>query len=168
MALLPGERAGKVCTVSAGAISLEAALYVRPGENLSPPILPDPSPGVRYHAIRRDGDREAHCLSCEIRAVRGADLAAAVDDLLRALSAHAALAGAVLQTRVVRLCEPLVPDVLLVGGIARALRSADLGVSFGPSWTPVSGASVCVGASGREREIERIFREHCGWQPILF
>lgn len=168
MALLPGERAGKVCTVSVGAISVEATLYVRPGENLPPPILPDPSPGVRYHAIRRNGDRGAHRLYCEMRAVSEAVLAAAVDDLLRALSAHAALAGAVLETRVVRLCEPLVPDALLVGGIARALRSAGLGVSFGPSWTPASGASVCVGASGREREIERFFREHCGWQPILF
>lgn len=145
---------------------MEAALYVRPGENLSPPILPGPSPRVRYHAIRRDGDREAHRLSCEIRAVRGADLAAAVDDLLRALSAHAALAGAVLQTRVVRLCEPLVPDVLLVGRTARDLRSAGIRVSFAPSWTPASGASVCVGASGREREIERIFREHPAWQPV--
>jgi len=89
-----------------------------------------------------------------------------VDELLRAISDHAALAGAVLETRVVRLCEPRVPDALLVGRLARDLRSAGLGVSFGPSWTPAPEAAVCVGASGLEREIERFFREHPVWQPV--
>ncbi|MDP9455524.1 MAG: hypothetical protein CYG60_01200 [Actinobacteria bacterium] len=116
-----------------------------------------------------DGDDEAYRLSCEVRAVCPGDLAAAVDGLLRAVSAHAALAGAVLETRVVRLREPLVPDALLVGRLARDLRrrSSGLGVCFGPSWNPPpAGAAVCVGARGREREIERLLREHPAWQPV--
>ena len=148
---------------------MEAVLSGRPGDPLPPPILPDPGPDVRLHALREDGDGEAHHLSCEVRAVRPGDLAAAVDGLLRALSAHAALVQAVLETRVVRLREPLLPDAVLVGRLARDLRrSSGLGVSFGPSWHPAPDAAVCVGARGREREIEHFLREHPAWQPVPF
>lgn len=169
MALLPGERAGKICTVSAGSVSVEASFRGRRGEDLPPPILPDPGPDARYHEIRQDGEGGAHRLLCEAQATRPAALAAAVDGLLRALSAHAGLVEAVFETRVVRLGETLVPDALLVGRLARDLRrrSPGLGVSFGPSWTPApQGAEVCVGARGREREIERFLRESPAWQPV--
>ena len=166
--MLPEEPAGRICTALAGAVSLEAALSARPGRDLPAPILPDPGPGVRYRAIREDRDGGAQLrLSCEVRAVRPADLAAAVDGLLRALSAHAGLVEAVLETRLVRLRERVVPDALLVGRLARALRSSGLRVSFGPSWEPAPAeAAVCVGARGREREIELLLREHPAWQPV--
>ena len=163
MALLPGERAGKICTICAGSVSVEATLRARPGENLPPPTLPDPN-AARYHALREDRDGGAYGLFCEVRALRRGDMAVAVDKLLRAISAHAALAGAVLESRVVRLGEPVVPDALLMGRLARDLRSAGLGVSFGPSWEPAPEAAIRVGASGREREIRRFFRESPAWQ----
>lgn len=99
--------------------------------------------------------------------MRPGDLAAAVDGLLRALSTHAALSQAVLEARVVRLREPLVPDAVLLGTLARDLsRISGLGVSFGPSWHPAPEASVCVGAFGLEREIEHLLREHPAWQLV--
>lgn len=134
---------------------------------MPPPTLPDPGPGARYHALRHEADGEERGISCELRATRTADLAVAVDGLLRALSAYAALAGTVFEARAVRLSEPLVPDALLVGRLARHLSSCGLEVSFGRSPAPVpDGAAVCVGASGRERQVLRFLREHPAWQPI--
>ena len=168
MALLSGERAGKICTVSAGAVAIEAMFYARPGDGLPPTFLPDPGPGTRCQALREDGEAGARRLSCELRAPRPADLAAAVDGFLRALSAHAALAGAVLETRAERLGGPLVPDAVLLGRLARDLRGASgIGVSFGPSWEPAPArAAVCVGVRGREREITHLLREHPAWYPV--
>lgn len=169
MAILPGERAGKICTVTAGSVSVDAALRARPGDALAPPVLPNPGPSAVYHAVREDRDGGVLRIFCEVRATHPDDLAAAVGGLLRALSAHAACAEAALEARAVRLCEPLVPDALLVGGLARDLRrrrSPGVAVSFGPSWTSVSGAAVCIGARGREREIERLLRESPTWQPV--
>ncbi|QIN78893.1 hypothetical protein GBA65_10585 [Rubrobacter marinus] len=167
MALLPGERAGKICTASAGSVSVEALLCARPGEALPSPSLPDCGPRARRYGLREDGGGGTYELACEVRALRGAELAEAVDELLRAVSAHAALVGAVLETRVVRLGEPLVPDPLVLGRLARYLRSSGLGVSFGPSWTPAPQAEAWVGAGGRRREIEHLLREHPSWQPVL-
>ena len=168
VALLPSEDAGRICTVSAGSVSFEAVFSARPGEDLSPPTLPGPPPAALYYAIREEGDGGTWRLSLEIRATRAAGLAAAVDGLLRAASAHAALSGAVLETRVVRLCEPVVPHALLVGRLARALGSSGVGVSFGPSRGPAPGAEVCVGVRGREIEIKRFLLESPAWQPIPF
>ena len=165
MALLSGERAGKICTISAGSVSIEATLRARPGENLPPLTLPVPN-AARYHAPREERDGGAYGFHCEVRALRRGELAVAVDELLRAISAYAAIAGAVLETRVVRTAEPVVPDTLLVGRLARALRSAGLGVSFGPSWEPAPPEAICVGASGREREIGRLLRESPAWRPV--
>jgi hypothetical protein len=168
VALLPGENAGKICTVSSGVVSLRATFSGAPGETVPPPDLPDPGPNVVVcDPLHEEGSAEERRLSCEVRSVRPGDLAAATDELLRALSAHAALAGAVFEARVVRLAEPLVPDALLVGELARDLSSSGIGVSFGPSSVPAPyGAAICVGASGRERRIERFLREHPAWQPI--
>ena len=167
VALLPGEDAGRIRTVSAGSVSFEAVFSAPPGEDLPPPTLPDPPAGVLHHAIRAEGDGGTWRVSCEIRATRASDLAATVDGLLRSASAHAALSSAVLETRVVRLGEPVVPHALLVGGLARALRSSGIAVSFGPSWEPAQGAEICVGVRGRELEIERFLRESPAWQPVL-
>ena len=158
-----------VWTLAAGSVSVDATLRARPGDALAPPVFPDPGPSAISHAIREDWEGGVLRISCEARATRPDDLAAAVDGLLRALSAHAACAEAVLEVRAVRLCEPLVPDALLVGGLARDLRrrrSPGVAVSFGPSWTPVPGAAVCIGARGREREIERLLRESPAWRPV--
>lgn len=167
VALLPGEKAGKICTVSAGSVRLEASLRARPGEDAPSPILPNPAPGVLYHGLREHGLGAERRLSLEVRSIRPTELAAAVDELLRAVSAHAALTGAVLETRIVRLREPLVPDALLLGSLARDLRgSSSFTVSFGPSWTPAPEAAVCVGTAGRQREIEHLLRGRPTWQPV--
>lgn len=167
MALLTGERAGRICTVSAGAVSVRATFSGPPGEPPPRPVLPDPCPNASYHALRKRRSGEELKLTCEVRATRSEDLAASVDDLLRALSAHAALVGAIFEARVLRIADPLVADAAAVGELARHLLASGLGVSFGPSPVPApDGAVVCLGASGDERRIERILREHPAWQPV--
>ena len=160
-------RAGRICTVSAGAVSVRATFCGPPGEPPPGPVLPDPRPNAGYHALRKRRNGEELTLTCGVRATRSEDLAASVDDLLRALSAHAALAGAVFEARVLRIADLLVPEAAVVGELARHLSSSGLGVSFGPSPVPApDGAMVCLGASGDERRIERILREHPAWQPV--
>lgn len=169
VALLQDERAGKICTASAGVVSLRATFSGPPGEIVARPALPDPPPGVCYHARLEDGDDGEARLSCEVRATRPEDLAASVDEILRALSAHAALAGAVFEARVARLVDPVIPDPAIVGELARHLVSSGLGVSFGPSLSALpDGADVCVGAGGlgAERRLQRVLDEHPAWRPV--
>ncbi len=167
VALLPGERAGKICTASAGAVSLRATFSGPPGETVPYPVLPDPLPGVGYQPLLENGSGEELMLSFEVRATRSEDLAASVDEILRALSAHAGLVGAVFEARAVRLARPVVPDAFVVGALARHLSSSGVGVSFGTTQTAApDGAAVCVGVSGGERRIERFLQEHPAWQLV--
>ena len=167
VALLPGERAGKICTASAGAVSLRATFSGPSGETVPCPALPDPLPGVGYHPLLEDGSGEELVLSVEVRATRPGDLAASLDELLRALSAHAGLVGAVFEARAVRLAHPVVPNAFVVGALARHLSSSGVGISFGPTQTAApDDAAVCVGVSGGERRIERVLQEHSAWQPV--
>jgi hypothetical protein len=146
---------------------LQATFSGVPRENMPLPVLPDPDPNVVRDLRHEEGGAEERRFSYELRALRPGDLATATDELLRALSAHAALAGAVFEARVVRLAETLVPGALLVGELARDLSSSGIRVSFGPSSVPAPyGAAICVGVSGRERQVKRFLREHPAWQPI--
>ena len=114
--------------------------------------------------MAEDGCAEWRRISCEIRALRAGDLAAALDEVLRAVVALATLAEAVLEACAVCLAEPATPRAPLVQGLARDLWSAGLPVSFGPSWTPAPGADIAVGARGLEVELEHFLREHPAWQ----
>ncbi len=103
---------------------------------------------------------------CEIRALHGERLARTLDAALRSVTVHAALTGAVLETRVVRLAGPSVAPATLVQELARQLWRADLPVSFGPSWVPVAGADISVGVRGLRETFEAFLREHPAWQTL--
>lgn len=166
--MLPGEPAGKISTRNAGAIAFRATLTRHSGEEIpSCPVLEDPAPGARFYSLARteDGASAAQEISCEIRALYARELTAALDAVLRSVTAHAALTEALLETRAIRLADPSVTPAPLVEELARQLWGAGLRVSFGSSWTPTPGADASVGTRGLEGSFETFLRVHPAWRP---
>ena len=167
VALLAEEPAGKIPTVSTGVACVEAALSCRPGDAPPPvPQLPEPPPGAVFiPAWGGDPTSATYRFSCEVRALRAAALAAALESILRAVSAYAALADAVLEARAIRSVEPVVYPAPLVERFARDLWEAGIRVSFGPSWVPNNlDGSLAVGSEGSDGEIESFLRDHPVWR----
>ena len=166
VALLPEEPAGKIPTVSAGVAHVEAGLSCRHGDTPpTVPQLPEPPPGVVFvPAWEGDPASATYRFSCEVRALRAAALAAALEGILRAVTAHAALADAVLEARAIRSVEPVVYPAPLVERLARDLWEAGFRVSFGPSWVPNLDGGLAVGSGGSEGEIECYLCDHPVWR----
>lgn len=165
--LLSGEPAGRISTTSAGVAFFEATLSPRPGDAAPRPEPGEPPPGARFlfPAWEVEPASSARRFSCEVRALRAAALTAALDGLLRAVTAHAALADAAVEARAVRLAEPAAHPAPLVEVLARDLWDAGFPVTFGPSWTPAPGACAAVGIGGLE-EVEAFLREHPAWRVV--
>lgn len=166
VALVPEEPAGKILTTSAGVARVEATLSCRPGD--APPTVPrllEPPPGAAFYPEWEGDPTSTTCrFYCEVRALRAAALAAALEGILRAVTAYAALADAVLEVRAVRFVEPVVYPAPLVERLARDLWDAGLPVSFGSSWVPVSEGGLAVGGGGSGGEIEGFLRDHPAWR----
>lgn len=167
--MLAEEPVGRISTRTAGAISFRATLTMRPGEEIpSDPILGDPTPGARFYSLSRTSDTVSATLrtSCEIRALHDEQLTAALDAALRSVTAHAALAEAILETRAVRLAGPSSPPAVLVEELARQLSEYGLDARFGPSWTLAAGADVSIGVRGVEDGLEAFLRAHPAWRLL--
>ncbi len=167
VALLPEEPAGKIPTTSAGVARVEATLSYRPGDATPTPVpqLPELPPGaVLISAWEDDPTSSTYRFFCEIRALRAATLAATLEGILRAVTAHAALVDAVLEARAIRSVEPVVYPASLVERLARDLWEAGLRVSFGPSWVPMLDDGLAVGSRGSEEEMEGFLRDHPVWR----
>lgn len=168
LALLPEERAGRISTRNAGAISFRVILRSRPGDGIcSGPILGDPSPGARFYSLTRTDDPAlaTRQICCEIRALYDAQLTAALDAALRSVTSHAALTEAVLETCVVRLASPSETSAPLVQELAQLISSTGLPVTYGPSWTPTPDADVSIGTRGLEETFEAFLQASPQWQP---
>lgn len=169
LALLPGEPAGRISTRNAGAISFRTTLSWCPGEDMpTGPILGDLPIGARFYSLVRIADAAAATrrISCEIRALYPEQLTAALDAVLRSVTAYATLTEAVLETRAVRLANPSVAPAPAVETLARQLLNAGLRPSFGLSWTPAPGADVSVGTRGSKGELESFLRAYSIWQLL--
>ena len=148
LALLPEERAGRISTSNAGAISFHATLSWPPGEEMPVwSIFDEPTPGVRFYSLVQTDNLESATreISCEIRALHPAELTGALDAVLRSVTAHAALSEAVLTTRAVRLAQPH-------EGTPYALRSAG---TAGLGLWPARKLGTLLGASPRRRHLGR-------------
>jgi hypothetical protein len=168
LALLPEEPAGRISTRNAGAISFRVTLKTRPGEGMPfGPILGDPSPGARFYSLilADDPASATRRISCEIRALHDEQLTAALDSALRAVTAHAALTEAVLETRAVRLAGPSETPASLLKELAQHMSGAGLRATLGPCWTPAPGADVSVGTRGLEETFEAFLQAHPKWRP---
>lgn len=133
------------------------------------PTLCAPPPGTRFYSLARTDNAAAATreISWEIRALMADELSAAVEAVLRSITAHAALTEAVLETHVVRLADPSVTPARLAETLALQLSEAGLRASFGPSWTPTPDADVSVGTGGLEDTFENVLMAHSTWRPSL-
>ena len=166
LALLSEEPAGRISTRNAGAVSFEATLSWRPDDGIPPGLtLCEPESGARFYSLVQTVDPASvtHQISCEIHALYAEQLTGALDGTLRSVTARATLTGAVLETRAVRLANPIAPSKALVEELARQLWRAGFPVSFGPSWSPVPGAEVSVRVRGLEDAFEAFLRAHPTW-----
>ena len=167
LALLPGEPAGRISTVNAGVVSFAATLSLRPGDKMpdGPSIGGLSLPGAKLCSLySSDGPSWTRRLSCEIRALHTGRLADALNVVLRSVTEYAALAEAVLETRIARLAESTTPPSALVERLARHLWRAGFRVSFGPSWASApAGASISVGTLGLEAALEGFLSNHPAW-----
>ena len=132
------------------------------------PILGDPPPGARFYFLvcTRDATYGNTEISCEIRALHVEQLTGALEAVLRSVTAYAALTEAVLETRAVRLADPSTAPPQLVEALARQLSDAGLLPSFGPSWTPASGAHLSVGTRGLEDAFETFVASNPVWRRL--
>jgi hypothetical protein len=167
LCLLSEERAGRISTRNAGAISFEATLKWRPDDGIMAGlVLDEPTPGARFYFLAQVEDAVAAILrvSCEVRAFYAEQLTGALDVLLRYVTTHAALSDAILEIRTVRLADPTVTSATLVEALARQLWNAGFPVSFGPSWKPAPEADVSVGTWGLEEAFEAFLLTHPAWK----
>ncbi len=149
-------------------IFFEATLNWRPDDGMpTVPVLPgDRLPEAKLCSLVQTDDATSATrrISCEIRAFYAEELTGALNRTLRSVTNYAALTDAVLDTRAVHLVPPAVTPAALVERLARQLHSTKLPVSFGPSWTPISGADASVGTWGYEETMENFLLAHPVWR----
>lgn len=167
LVLPTGEPAGTVATSTAGAIEFGATLLWDRAEDEVPESTPLPAlpESVRRSIVEIDASGEARReVLGQILALTRRDLRLALEAVLRSLTVAAALSGAVLETRVVRVAQPRVAPSRVVQALALDLREAGFAVRFSPSWTPASVRGVAVGFGGAEAELKRFFEKHQSWE----
>jgi hypothetical protein len=155
-----------VATRTAGVAEFGATLLWDRAEDAPPGPTLSKLPGrVRCSVVETDAPGEARRdLLGEVLALTRRDLGLALGTVLRSLTATAALSGAVLETRVVRVAHPEVPPSGVVQALAHDLWNAGFPVRFGPSWTPSPHSAVAVGFRGDEAELTRFFGKHPSWE----
>lgn len=153
---MPEEPAGKVITRSAGAVEVWASMeWQSPTDVPREDLLPTLPEGIKSSILEAPSPEEtSRTIEGEMRGFDLESMAEALDGVLEALTSGAALSEAVLETRVAWLVPPLAPPAALVGRVGRELWSVGLGVTFGPSWTPIVGADIAIGVGGCEGELE--------------
>ena len=169
LTLLSEEPAGRISTRNAGAASFEATLSWHPDDGIpAEHTLCEPVPGARFYSLVQTDDPGAvtRQVSCEIRALYAEQLTTALDSALRSVTTHATLTGAVLETRAVRLANPIGPSAALLEELAWQLWRAGFPVSFGPFWTPAPGADISVGIRGLEDAFEAFLQAHPTWHTL--
>jgi hypothetical protein len=166
LVLPTGEPAGTVATRTAGVAEFGTTLLWDRAEDAPPgPTLPTLPGRVRCSVVETDAPGEARReVLGEVLALTPRDLGQALETVLRSLTATAALSGAVLETRVVRVAHPEAPPSGVVQALALDLWNAGFPVRFGPSWTPSPHGAVAVGFRGDEAELRRFFGAHPSWE----
>ena len=171
VALLPGEPAGTVATRTAGSVYVEACISGRPGEPVGSGALfgglPDLGAARSCLAEGEESTPERRVMRGEVRALSETALRSALDVLMRHLTAEAAVAEVVLETRAERRASVAVAPAGATGALARDLHDAGLQVRLRDCWSPLPpGAAVAVGARGLEDEIERFLLETPAWSVV--
>jgi hypothetical protein len=153
-----------IATRTAGVVEFGATLAWRSPEDLPPgPLFPELRSAAPCSITETEAPETAtRSLAGEIRALKPSELGSTLEDVLRAVTAVAALTEAMLEVRAVRTVSPGVPSARALEEFARDLWGAGFRVRFGPSWTPAPGADVCVGV-GDDGELQEFLRSHPSW-----
>jgi hypothetical protein len=164
IALLFDEPAGVIATRTAGVVEFGATLAWQSPEDVPPgPLLPDLQSAARCSITENEGPETAtRCLVGEIRALKQAELASTLEAVLRTVTEVAAIKEAMLEVGAVRTVPLGVPSARALEELARDIGAAGFRVRFGPSWTPGTGADVCVGVGG-DGELQDFLRSHPAW-----
>lgn len=149
----------------AGAAEFQATLAWRSPGNVPDELALSKPPGpVRCSIAESEGPGAAtRSLSGELRALSQADLAAALEVLLREVTTFAALTEATLEVRAARSLPPRVASPRALEMLACDLWEAGFPVRFAASWTPAPQAGVYLGVEGREDLCEFI-KSHASWR----
>jgi hypothetical protein len=148
----------------AGAAEFHATLAWRsPADAPGELVLARVSGPVRCTIAQSEGPEAATLrFSGELRAFSQADLAVALEALLREVTTLATLTEATLEARVVRGLPARVASPRALEMLARDLLEAGFAIRFAPSWTPAPEAGAYLGVEGREDLFEFI-RAHPSW-----
>lgn len=169
LALLPEEPEGRIPTLTAGAIEIRATLNWRSGEMPRETALPGfpYDERVRCSLVREDDEPTAsRNITGDIRAFTGPEMSKAVESVLRAISAAAALSEAVLEARAIRIGAPTATPAAMLETLARDLRDAGFPVGFGRSWSPAPNSDAAVGIGDPGTELAEFLRGHPSWEPL--
>ena len=152
MALLSEEPFGLVPTRTPGAVSFEASLTWKSGQEADQgrmlPALPQSVKVFAGESEEVDGLRR---ISCEVRAFDEGDLQGALDVILHYITSKAALFEAVLEIKCVRRAHPYVIPREILEQLAHGLWNSGCKVEFGTCWTPLYGEEdAAVGVRGAE------------------
>lgn len=160
--LLAEEPVGLIATRTAGAADLRATLSWPHPEDVRPPLPGPLAPSVQ--AITETANGITLCLEKRILAPTERELGAALDALMRATAAYAALAEAVLEVATVCTVPPKVASRPALEALARDLCQAGFPARFAPSCALAAGADVWVGTGGTGGDLEEYLRSHPRWQ----
>ena len=163
-----GDPAGTVATCTAGLLEFSATLSFNRVEDLpQAPTLPALTETARCSVVETDDPETGRRgILGEIVALTERDLGSALENVLRSLTASAALSDAVLETRADRVTAPASAPATTLQSLALDLRDAGFEVRFGPSWTPVPEGAVGLGVLGAEQELESFLDAHPSWRAL--
>ena len=162
---MAGEPAGKILTRTAGAVEVRATMYWQPGQTPEGPVLSSLSNDhhIRCSFVEETDEAAAGCsITGVVRAFDERDLRRTVESVLRDISAASALREAVLEARAVRLAMPAVTPADVLAALTLDLQDSGFPVSFGRSWSFVTGAEVACG-TGDGPELAGFLLGHPAW-----
>lgn len=160
------EPAGSIATRTAGCVEFHATLVWSGAGDAPPgPTLPELTGPFSLSLAEEDDEATAiRKVYGEIRALTEPDLGRALDAVMRAVTARAAVTEAVLETSAVYRCRPGVAPAGALQALARDLWEAGFPVGFGVSWEPVPRPGVALGVRGAEDELGAFLRNHALWR----
>jgi hypothetical protein len=161
---LTGQPAGTVATRVAGLVVFRATLEWEAADRRPPSCLP------ASRSFYRHDLSETHS-SCgtrlevggSIRALTEVGLAWALDDVMRRVADAAAVAGAVLEMRILREAPPRCVDPDLAQALATDLWRTGFGVRLAPCWDAIGPEGLALGALGEEEALREFLADHARW-----
>ena len=163
-----GDPAGTVATFTAGLLEFSATLHWNRIEDLpQAPTLSTLPETARCSLVETDDPETGRRgILGEIVALTERDLGSALENVLRSLTASAALSDAVLEIRATRLAPPASAPATTLQTLALDLWDAGFEVRFAPSWSPVPEGAIGLGILGAEQELLSFIEAHPSWRAL--